>query len=535
MTEELKNFYPTPKNLIKKMTDKIVKVREISILEPSAGRGDIIEYIQENKFEILKYYKSENIKEIDCIEKNENLQKILTGKNFRVIADDFLIFDTYKSYDLIIMNPPFDNGDKHLLKAISLFEKSGGGQIICLLNAETLKNPYSVYRKDLQNKLESLGAEIEFLKDEFKEADRKTNVEVALVNIYKPKRLLSGNLLTGMLEDKYFKKEEKNVEFRTLTFYDQLKNLVARYNYEIEAGINLIREFRTISEFTKSDDDNYSKISLIKGTYSSIDLEENDYIKMIRYKYWKKLYYKEELTKLLTNNIRQKYFSDLLNMENYDFNEFNIKQMLKNLSENMEISLKDDIIGLFDELSIKHHWNPETENNIHYYNGWCTNKSYYINKKVIIPLNCIDTSWNKRFRFDYGLESKINDLHKIFVYLDTENINKEVASISDILLEAEENQITKNIEFPYFTATFYKKGTCHIKFKDDDLLLKFNIYGSRMKNWLPPSYGRKKYKDMTQEEKDVIDSFQGENEYNKIVDNYEKYIYNTKNMNLLTF
>ncbi len=452
MTEELKNFYPTPKNLIKKMTDKIVKIREISILEPSAGRGDIIEYIQENKFEILKYYKSENIKEIDCIEKNENLQKILTGKNFRVIADDFLIFDTYKSYDLIIMksenikeidcieknenlqkiltgknfrviaddflifdtyksydliimNPPFDNGDKHLLKAISLFEKSGGGQIICLLNAETLKNPYSVYRKDLQNKLESLGAEIEFLKDEFKEADRKTNVEVALVNIYKPKRLLSGNLLTGMLEDKYFKKEEKNkdefkeadrktnvevalvniykpkrllsgnlltgmledkyfkkeeknVEFRTLTFYDQLKNLVARYNYEIEAGINLIREFRTISEFTKSDDDNYSKISLIKGTYSSIDLEENDYIKMIRYKYWKKLfrtiseftksdddnyskislikgtyssidleendyikmirykywkklYYKEELTKLLTNNIRQKYFSDL--------------------------------------------------------------------------------------------------------------------------------------------------------------------------------------------------------------------------------
>ena len=75
MTDELKNFYPTPKNLIKKMVSKIVKIREISILEPSAGRGDIIEYIQENKFEILNYYKSENIKEIDCIEKNENLQK----------------------------------------------------------------------------------------------------------------------------------------------------------------------------------------------------------------------------------------------------------------------------------------------------------------------------------------------------------------------------------------------------------------------------------------------------------------------------
>lgn len=533
MTEELKNFYPTPENLIKKMTEKIVRISNISILEPSAGRGDIVDYIEKNRYKIVGYYDHEEKIDIDCIEKNENLQKILTGKNFRLIADDFLKFDTCKSYDLIIMNPPFENGDKHLLKAISLFEKSGGGQIICLLNAETLKNPYSVYRKDLQNKLESLGAEIEFLKDEFKEADRKTDVEIALVNIYKPKELLSGNLLTGMLKDKYFK-EEKNIEFKTLTFYDQLKNLIARYNFEVEAGINLIRDFRTISEFTKSDEKySYNKINLIKGTNSFDELKENDYIKMIRYKYWKNLYYKEELTKLLTNNIRQKYFNNLQNMENYDFNEFNIKQMLKNLCENMETSLKDDIVGLFDELSVKHHWNLETENNIHYYNGWCTNKSYFINKKVIIPLNCINTRWDNRFSFKYGVESKINDLHKIFMYLDTENINKEVVSIKNILSEAENNQITKNIEFPYFIATFYKKGTCHIKFKNDDLLLKFNIYGSQMKNWLPPSYGRKKYQDMTQEEKDVIDSFQGEKEYSKVVNDYNKYIYNTKSVNLL--
>ena len=532
MTEELKNFYPTPKNLIKKMTDKIVKINNISILEPSAGRGDIVDYISNNESEICGYRSYDEKKiDIDCIEKNENLQKILTGKNFRVIADDFLTFDTYKSYDLIIINPPFDNGDKHLLKAISLFEKSGGGQIICLLNAETLRNPYSVYRKDLIQKLESLGAEIEFLQDEFKEADRKTNVEVALVNIYKPKKLISGTLLTGMLKDKYFK-DEKNVEFKTLTFYDQIQNLISRYNYEVEAGINLIREFRTISEFAKNDNYSLLNLTIVTDTY---DLTENEYIKIIRSKYWKNLYYKEELTKLLTSNIRQKYFSNLQNMRNYDFNEFNIKQMLKNLSENMEASLKDEIVGLFDELSVKYYWNPETENNIHYYNGWCTNKSYYINKKVIIPLRCIDVRWDKKFNFTYKVKSKINDLHKIFVYLDTENIHQEVTNIESIFAEAEENQITKNIEFPYFIATFYKKGTCHIKFKDDDLLLKFNIYGSRMKNWLPPSYGRKKYQDMTQEEKNVIDSFQGEKEYNRIVDNYDKYIYNIKNINLLTF
>lgn len=114
------------------------------------------------------------------------------------------------------------------------------------------------------------------------------------------------------------------------------------------------------------------------------ELTENTYIKVVRRKYWKRLYYKEELLKLFTNSIRQKFFDNIEKMADYDFNEFNINQMLKNLSENMETSLKDDIINLFDELSIKHYWISETENNIHYYNGWYTNKSYYINSFKLI-------------------------------------------------------------------------------------------------------------------------------------------------------
>ena len=455
------------------MVDKIVKVNEVKILEPSAGRGDIVDYIEKNQKEIFGYYKWDGRIDIDCIEIDDNLQKILNGKGLKVVYNDFLDFSTYKIYDLIIMNPPFDCGDKHLLKAISLMEKTGG-QIICLLNAETLKNPYSIYRQDLINKMEVLKAEIEFLKDEFKNADRKTNVEIALININIPKQQLKGEILTKMVKDNDYYKN--NVEFKSPIKYEHIENLISNYNFEI--GIKLIREYRTIKEFTKSDDE-YTKISLGLDGINHDELTENTYIKIIRRKYWKRLYYKEELLKLFTNSIRQKFFDNIEKMADYDFNEFNINQMLKNFSENMEISLKDDIINLFDGLSIKHHWIPEAENNIHYYNGWYTNKSYYINKKVIIPINCIDTRWDKNFRFEYGLEEKINDLHKIFIYLDTENINKEVTDIRDILLKAEKNQITKNIDFPYFTATFYKKGTCHIKFKNDDLLLKFNLTGKK--------------------------------------------------------
>ena len=57
------------------------------------------------------------------------------------------------------MNPPFSNGDKHLLKALQMQEK--GGNIVCLLNAETLRNPYTESRKELIRQLDKYDADIE--------------------------------------------------------------------------------------------------------------------------------------------------------------------------------------------------------------------------------------------------------------------------------------------------------------------------------------------------------------------------------------
>lgn len=49
----------------------------------------------------------------------------------------------------------------------------------------------------------------------------------------------------------------------------------------------------------------------------------------------------------------------------------------------------------------------------------------------------------------------------------------------------------------------------HIKFRNQALVDRFNIYCSRKKNWLPPNYGRTAYKDMTAEERTVVDGFHG--------------------------
>ena len=138
MFTDNKDFYPTPQNLIDKMIDGLDFTMVHSILEPSAGKGNIVEALKNIEERKNKYYSKTIDFDIDCIEADQNLRAILKSKNLRVVYDDFLTYSTMKTYDLIIMNPPFSNGCKHLLKALEM-QKRNGGAVVCLLNAETLK------------------------------------------------------------------------------------------------------------------------------------------------------------------------------------------------------------------------------------------------------------------------------------------------------------------------------------------------------------------------------------------------------------
>lgn len=165
------------------------------------------------------------------------------------------------------------------------------------------------------------------------------------------------------------------------------------------------------------------------------------------------------------------------------------------------------------------------------YNGWKTNKAWIINKKVIIPLSGYNSVWGRYEPSNYRIIEKLKDIEKCFNYLD--GGLTEAVDLEESLKFAEEYGETKNIQLKYFTVTFYKKGTCHITFNNDELLKKFNIFGSQHKGWLPPSYGKKSYKDMTTEEKAVINEFEGEKEYNKVISNKDYYLFDGNNLNLL--
>ena len=97
MFENTKDFYPTPYNLIEKMLSTVNFYMIKSILEPSAGKGDIVDAIRKKTAPQSRWDQEPRL-DIDCIEINSDLRHILTGKGYRVVHDDFLTYDTCLLY-----------------------------------------------------------------------------------------------------------------------------------------------------------------------------------------------------------------------------------------------------------------------------------------------------------------------------------------------------------------------------------------------------------------------------------------------------
>ena len=489
-------FYPTPEHIAEKLLQGVSKYRINKILEPSAGKGDLAEYVK----------KLNKDADIDVIEIDENLQHILIGKGYRLIDNDFLRFDSLYSYDLIVMNPPFNSGVKHLLKAIDVMKN--GGRIACILNAETIKNDFSKDRKYLNSKLAKLNAEIEFIENGFEDAERKTSVEVALININIEKQKIESNIFKDMKTQYMLEKE--NDKKGSLVVNDFLIGIMDQYFIEVNAGVNLINEYEGFNAVSLEKD--VFRLGFYDDMYPG-NLK-NEFIKRTRLKYWNTLFKSDKFSSLMTEKQRYELQDKMDEFKNYDFTEFNIMQLQINMQQELGNNIEQAIIDLFDECSYKYAY--DTYSNIHYYNGWKTNKAWKINDKVILRLNIFD-DYDKSISLNYGAKEKISDFIKVCSYLDGKKFDDE--KFKDDIEDIKSNKQTKKVQFDYIECDFYKKGTTHIRFKDEEVLKKFNRFGSQRKGWLPPSYGTKLYKDMNNEEQSIIDEFEGKKDYEKAYTN----------------
>lgn len=113
------NIHFTPKQIIDSMIEAARINENDSILEPSAGIGNIIDSIKSIT------------NNIECCEVNYQFKELLKLKDYKIVENDFLEL-TNKSYSKILMNPPFSNNQdiQHLKHAYNLLDDNG--VMVCL-------------------------------------------------------------------------------------------------------------------------------------------------------------------------------------------------------------------------------------------------------------------------------------------------------------------------------------------------------------------------------------------------------------------
>lgn len=603
-------FYPTPEWLVDKMLGKVNWKDVTSVLEPSAGKGDIVKGIRRlmNSTQTMMYYyitqstkydsgwnrqrlrvfdseqelydyvikeydikcsslydveeyldgisTSENkyyieshkeiIKKppeinctVECVEIDPNLCAVLREtKCGKVINQDFLNYNCLIRYDCILMNPPFAQGEQHLLKALYLLKH--GGQCVCILNAETLKNPCTNWRQELVRQLDSLNADIEYIDNAFKDSENTTNVEIALIYVNIPKEI-NEDLLKNLVQGDEYSNNYEEFNDTQLATDDVIGNLVKQYDIEAKLGMKVIDDFYSMQKYIPKHKDHEAPIINLVVYGCSDEDGKNDfilynknpinrYLRSLRDKYWQMLFMSREMSKLLTTESRTKYTQKLREFRDYDFTLSNIKQLQLDMARDLNGNIEDAILLQFDNLSYKYSLDKET--NVHYFNGWKQNTGFCIRSKVIIPMyGLYNTRWQS---YDvYSCREFLVELEKIFTYLDGGKTEGDgVDKILDTI-KFNRDYSGEKIHFKYFDAELKKKGTVHIWFTNEELLKKFNIFGCQKHGWLPGCYGKKAYKNMTKEEQSVIDEFEGKASYEKVWADPNKYIGNGQMLQLM--
>lgn len=469
------DFYPSPEKVKRVLLNDLHIKSNYKILEPSAGKGDLIEGLKCR---------------IDVIEKEYELCSILQGKGYSMVGYDFLTYVTNTEYDLILMNPPFSEGCKHLLKAIDLAENQVYKEcnIRCILNAETLRNPYSNERKLLCDKLNLYGAKITYYDSLFTDAERKTNVETVIIEIdIETTRKKVNSVYESIVNSMNDNVSEYGTELSTFVKNNEMQVrvenielLVKKYEYHVKLVKDQYKSSRSLEVLEKQLDGELSAYT------SSPNKDINDVIDNIRNKYWRSILNAKEFADKLTADGRQKLYQKIEQSGTMEITIENVKLLLMGMLQNSNTMLLDSCLDLFEKITKNHM--SSFSSNIHYYNGWKTNNAYKINKKVIIPFRGIfgvleptdmgQGYFNKSGEVRYEnvkweVKEFIDDLMKMFKLIQPD-INSEMEVIK---LGEFENEAIK--------LKMFSKGTVHFWFKDLDLLDRFNILCGQHFNWIP--------------------------------------------------
>ena len=474
-----KEFYPTPKAVIERMTWDIDLFGK-TILEPSAGSGSIIDYVKNLGANVL------------CCELHPELQMIAAKKGQFLKPNFFDVTREEISHiDCIIMNPPFSNADKHIKHAWDIAPE--GCQIVALCNAETIKNRWSTSRTVLGETIEKNGS-WENLGDVFSTADRTTDVDIALVKMFKPK--------TGDSEfDDYFfdmnDEQEQSVDGSGIMRHNDIREIVNRYVAAVKMFDSVMEASNSINSLIEPISNGlgiafgaYRKYSR-NGAQINTDITRDLFKKELQKSAWKSVFDKMNMHKYVTTGVMADINKFVEQQQNVPFTMTNIFKMLEIIFGTHAGRMDKVLVEAFDYICSLSADNSEAGEK------WKTNSNYKINKRFIINY-MTRVAWNGEMELGYSGTERITDIIKALCFITGTNYDN-TTSLYDFFnsfnrTSHNKMQFGRWYEWGFFRFKGFKKGTMHLEFSDEKVWMEFNTRVAKIKGWQLPKKTDKKSK-----------------------------------------
>lgn len=485
---DLLQFYPTPPALAKRMWAKFKDRDFVRVLEPSAGDGALVC--------ARPGYESGRGRAVtvDCWEIDITRHEHLRKCGFSVTGFDFLTAQSGSFYSHCIMNPPFAAGAAHVLKAWSLLWDA---EIVAIVNAESVRNPFSQERKQLVQLIADHG-EVEFISGAFAgdEANRKTDVEVALIWLKKTadvRKEVFGDMLEALEQDTetgaglsggYNAGHEvalpaSEIEHQVRLFNIAVETMRQAVVSEAKAGHYAALIGKTMADLSAGTSDpkkrDYS-VATIRGNLATRYGELKD-------RAWTSILRSTNVTDRLSAKAQKRLEAEFDTIKDLEFTVANIYGFLCGLIDKQSDIQCEMVEDVFDEIS-RHH-----EDNCALFKGWKSNTKHRTAAmrirytRFILPHN-----GSYSHSLDWDAERRLADFDKTFSLLDGKRHDREGAYGLVRLFRERFDDLRRGqrLASDFFEVRYYPGvGTIHFYTKRRDLIDRLNrIVGAR-RQWIP--------------------------------------------------
>lgn len=450
------------------------------VLEPSAGSGNIVDYMKEN-----------GAAEVIACESDPHCQKLLSNK-CRLLAEDFLTVtsEQVSHVDMIVMNPPFSKGAEHILHAFEIAPP--GCVVIALCNDDSVSEYHSYSRNRMLYENIELYGYSEHLGKVFETAERKTSVDVALVKLYKEG--------TGDEEwqDYLFSQQDDDAlnanETEGLVQHNVIRELVNRYISAVKMFDDVMAATKLINETARATDDKYDNPPIeFRAVQTHNDhatvVTREEYKKQLKKYYWRTIFHMLKMEKYETQQLREQMNRFAEKQVNVPFTMRNIYIMLDMIMQTHGQRMYKALVEAFEHICSFSAENSTAGEK------WKTNANYMVNRKFIIPNMCDGYDWYSHKAKDYVEISgcyveNMNDVCKALCYLTGKDYDV-IGGIKDTVgsYRSANKYWGEWFQWGFFRCKAFKKGTMHFEFLDEDVWYKFNAEVAKTKGWTLPKKG----------------------------------------------